>query len=273
MAIQRKGLRDRDKYRLKKILIVGILAGTVLGMALKQLDAGRQIENAKEAVADTQTELERENKQLKKKLKATSHEHRAAANADQLTDGKEWYLALVNASHPLEASYVPELKELEPEKSVDARIYDEVQEMLTAGKEEGLQFYIASAYRSYEKQQEVYNQTMSDWISKGKQPLEAYDETAKSVAVPGTSEHATGLALDITSGEYGELDEKQAETAEFKWLKENCWKYGFILRYPPEKSEITNIIYEPWHFRYVGKKAAKEITKQDVTLEEYLDED
>ena len=102
-------------------------------------------------------------------------------------------------------------------------------------------------------------------------PLEAYQETSTSVALPGTSEHATGLAVDIISTSYGELDDRQGDTAEQKWLMEHCWEYGFILRYPPEKSDITGIIYEPWHYRYVGKDAAQEITEQGITLEEYLE--
>ena len=273
METQKKGLRARNKHRLKKILVIGILAGTVLGMALKQLDAGRQIERAKADIADTHDALKKENKELKAKLKKINSDQTdlAKANAKQLSDEKDWNMALINYENPLESGYVPELKEIEPEKAVDARIYDAVQEMLAAGNAEGLQFYIASAYRSYEKQQEVFNQTMNDWLAQGKTPLEAYEETAKSVAIPGTSEHATGLALDITSGTLGELNEQQAETEEFKWLEKNCWKYGFILRYPPEKSDITKIIYEPWHFRYVGKEAAKEIMKQGITLEEYLE--
>ena len=90
------------------------------------------------------------------------------------------------------------------------------------------------------------------------------------MAKPGTSEHQVGLALDIVSSEYQELDEAQMETEDQKWLMENSWKYGFILRYPMDKSEITGIIFEPWHYRYVGKKAAKEITEQNLTLEEYV---
>ena len=93
-----------------------------------------------------------------------------------------------------------------------------------------------------------------------------------SVALPGTSEHGLGLALDLISNQYSELDEKQAETKEAKWLEENCYKYGFILRYPPEKTAETGIIYEPWHYRYVGQEAAKEIMESGVTLEEYLEE-
>ena len=95
-------------------------------------------------------------------------------------------------------------------------------------------------------------------------------KAATVVAKPGTSEHQVGLALDIVSSEYQELDEAQMETEDQKWLMENSWKYGFILRYPMDKSEITGVIFEPWHYRYVGKKAAKEITEQNITLEEYV---
>ena len=90
--------------------------------------------------------------------------------------------------------------------------------------------------------------------------------------ITGDITKRTGLALDITSADYAQLDDAQADTAEAKWFAENCWKYGFILRYPPEKSDVTGIIYEPWHYRYVGKEAAKEITESGLTLEEYLEQ-
>ena len=97
--------------------------------------------------------------------------------------------------------------------------------------------------------------------------------TAKSIAWPGESEHATGLAMDIVSSDYAGLDEKQGETDDQKWLMEHCYEYGFILRYPKDKSEDTGIIYEPWHYRYVGVEAALAIRDQGVTLEEYLNEE
>ena len=95
-------------------------------------------------------------------------------------------------------------------------------------------------------------------------------QTKKSVAVPGTSEHATGLALDITSESNQTLDETQAQTQEQQWLMKNCQNYGFILRYPKDKTDITQYIYEPWHYRYVGEEAAKAIMEKGITLEEYL---
>ena len=91
-----------------------------------------------------------------------------------------------------------------------------------------------------------------------------------SVALPGTSEHATGLAVDIISTEYAALDDRQGDTEEQKWLMEHCWEYGFILRYPESKSHITGIQFEPWHYRYVGVAAAQEIMAKGLCLEEYL---
>jgi D-alanyl-D-alanine carboxypeptidase len=90
-------------------------------------------------------------------------------------------------------------------------------------------------------------------------------------ARPGTSEHQLGLAVDFVDTRYWTLDEKQAELPAQKWLMEHCWEYGFILRYPSEKSEITGIIYEPWHYRYVGREIALEIRDAGLTLEEYLE--
>ena len=92
------------------------------------------------------------------------------------------------------------------------------------------------------------------------------------MAYPGTSEHNLGLAADIVAKDYQLLDDKQAETPEAVWLEENCWRYGFILRYPTDKTGETGIIFEPWHYRYVGKEAAREIMEQGICLEEYLGE-
>ncbi len=99
---------------------------------------------------------------------------------------------------------------------------------------------------------------------------EAKKKAAQWIAIPGTSEHQTGLALDIVSSSYQLLNKEQENTPEQKWLIENSYKYGFILRYPSDKTNITGIEYEPWHYRYVGKETAKEITERGICLEEYL---
>ena len=100
---------------------------------------------------------------------------------------------------------------------------------------------------------------------------QAYEEVTKETMPVGCSEHATGLAVDIVAKDYQHLDEQQGRTEEIIWLQEHCSQYGFILRYPKDKEDITKVSYESWHFRYVGEKAAKEIMSQGLTLEEYLD--
>ena len=100
---------------------------------------------------------------------------------------------------------------------------------------------------------------------------EATAQAGAVVAVPGTSEHQTGLAVDLVDKSYQHLDDAQASTEVQQWLMENSWKYGFILRYPEEKSDVTGIIYEPWHYRYVGGPAAREMRELGLCLEEYIE--
>ena len=121
-----------------------------------------------------------------------------------------------------------------------------------------------SGWRSRAEQQAIWDDTRA---------REGDAFTRQYVALPGCSEHQTGLALDIVAAGYQILDEEQEDTAEQKWLMENSWKYGFILRYPSEKSDITGIGYEPWHYRYVGKAAAADIYRTGVCLEEYLSQE
>ena len=104
---------------------------------------------------------------------------------------------------------------------------------------------------------------------KGLDEEEAVAAAGEVVAVPGTSEHQLGLAVDICSMDYQLLDEGQEQTAEYQWLRAHCAEYGFILRYPPDTTDITGIIYEPWHFRYVGTPHAQLMTERGLTLEEY----
>ena len=142
--------------------------------------------------------------------------------------------------------------------------------MLQACRDAGLTPYIASAYRTHADQIYLHNNKIQRLINEGYSEAEARELAGTVVAVPGTSEHELGLAFDLVDDSYRNLDEAQENTAVQKWLMENSWKYGFILRYPNDKSEITGIIYEPWHYRYVGKEVSKELHESGLTLEEYL---
>lgn len=187
------------------------------------------------------------------------------------TSGPAEHILLVNKEHPLEKTYQPKLQKMHDYGvDVDSGVYEPLNEMLSAGEKEGLSFWIASGYRSMERQRELLDEDIEELMRRGYSVSEAYEEVVKETMPVGCSEHATGLAVDIVAKDYQILDAKQADTEEIKWLQKNCSQYGFILRYPEGKEDITKVSYESWHFRYVGVDAAEKIMSQGITLEEYL---
>lgn len=267
-------VKKKNDSRARKLLMPAVVVGVIAGVLISGLATGRCVKmaelsdkKAQESMEKEVEELKAENLKLQRKAEGTGDAAEKLSSSDD-----DWCLALVNETNPLDTSYVPQLVDIASERLVDVRIEADARKMFEDAAAAGMSMYIVSAYRSYDSQRQVFNDTMSSWIAQGYTPMDAYDETKKSVAVPGISEHATGLALDITSSTYTGLDDAQAQTAESQWLAANAWKYGFILRYPTEKADVTGIIFEPWHYRYVGKEAAKEITERGITLEEYLEE-
>ena len=185
----------------------------------------------------------------------------------------EWNLILVNPWNSLPEGFTVETTSLLNGESVDSRCYSALKQMLDdcQAKSGGIPI-VCSSYRPHDKQVRLFKEQVAKNMKEGMTREEAEKEAGTVVAVPGTSEHEMGLAVDICDSENQLLDESQANTDTQKWLMDNCWDYGFILRYPVSKSEITGIIYEPWHYRYVGVEAAKEIQARGICLEEYLAE-
>ena len=181
-----------------------------------------------------------------------------------------WYLVLVNPWHPLPEDYQFELTTVTGKYKIDSRCADALGQFLADCKAAGHTPYICSAYRTWDDQVYLFDKKVKSFTSKGYSEEEAKILAAKETAVPGTSEHQLGLAVDILCQSRPWLDEGQANTATQKWLMANCHKYGFILRYPKGTTPITGIIYEPWHYRYVGVEIATEIMTKGITLEEYL---
>lgn len=185
-------------------------------------------------------------------------------------------LILVNPWNTLPEDYTVELQQVtwdqEENQFVDARCADKLLRMIKDCFDAGCTPYICSGYRTMEKQQFLFNNKIARLVAMGVSAEDAPMQAAETVAVPGTSEHQLGLAVDIIDYNYPYLDEFQENMPTQKWLMENSWRYGFILRYPNDKSDITGIIYEPWHYRYVGVVAAKEIYDLGITLEEYLEQ-
>lgn len=187
----------------------------------------------------------------------------------------DWRLVLINKQHSVPDNYEVKLGSINTLKGsmkCDERIIDDMLNMFTDAKEEGIVLAVCSPYRDLEYQEMLFNRKMKRYMGMGMSYMEAYQLSSQVVTVPGASEHQIGLALDIVCNEYMTLDEGFGETDAGKWLAENSCKYGFILRYPQGKEYITGIDYEPWHFRYVGKDAATLIMERGITLEEFWEE-
>ena len=263
--------RRRYKGNIKRIrqrnrrLGIFLLAVFVAIAGVTNIVRTKHREAAAQAYAEKQAEKENQ--------KAKEQEDSGLKLADE-KEKEQWYLKLVNAKNPMTQEDVPEVATETIDSNgyqVDARIMGDLEDMFAAARAAGRNPVICSAFRAWETQEYLYQNKIQRVMSEEGLPEDqAAVEAGTVVAVPGTSEHQIGLALDIVSSEYMNLDEKQLETEDQQWLMENSWKYGFILRYPLDKSDITGIIFEPWHYRYVGKEAAKEIYEQDITLEEYL---
>lgn len=183
----------------------------------------------------------------------------------------DWRLLLVNKWNKIPSNYTMKLTELANGQAIDTRAYPDLQQMMDDCRAAGLSPIICSSYRSVDKQEQLYENKISRLMAEGYSYERAKEEAGKVVAIPVTSEHQTALALDIVDATNQNLDETQESTAVQKWLIEHSWEYGFVLRYPNGKSDITGIIYEQWHYRYVGRKAAREMKERDMCLEEYLE--
>jgi D-alanyl-D-alanine carboxypeptidase len=182
----------------------------------------------------------------------------------------EWQYTLVNAEHLLDRSHAPELTELENGQYFDSRAVEALKSFIEAARGEGFPVYLRSSYRTYATQESLYNNKvaqMQSWY--GYDYDKASEEARKIVAVPGSSEHQLGLACDIVDGYYEYMNETLADTALLQWMGGHCAEYGFILRYPKDKTEKTGVMYEPWHFRYVGTEAAAYIMESGICLEEF----
>lgn len=212
---------------------------------------------------------------------ASSEESTVQTGGAPEIDPDEWNLVLVNLTHPLDEVTRDNLTELTVTqksngngKYFDKRAAEYVTQMFAAAKEEGINLLSRSTFRTYNLQKTYFDSHVNGYLNQGMSQEEAEKKTLEYTAAPGTSEHHTGLAIDITTSEWESagkgLNDSFAETDAAKWLKENAHRFGFILRYPKEKESITKIKYEPWHFRYVGVEHATEIYNRGICLEEYL---
>ena len=190
----------------------------------------------------------------------------SGSTADNTTTSSDWRLLLVNSTHPLADDYSVDLTELRNGQSVDTRILSDLQEMFDAARSEDIYPIVSDAYRTREDQQTLMDDVIQNYEDEGYSSEEASSKAEQVIAKPGTSEHETGLAIDIA----GDDDYDQDTDSVLEWMNSNAYKYGFILRYPSGKESVTGAEAENDHYRYVGKEAAKVIHDQGICLEEYL---
>lgn len=186
----------------------------------------------------------------------------------KIEETTNWKLILVNNKNAVPSDWKIELTNLRNDHKVDSRIYPELQKMFDDCRKAGFSPFIRESYRSSKDQQRIFDEKVSAYKSQGYNSETAYDKASEYAALPGYSEHQLGLAVDITAENPTISNNEKI----WIWLKDNCANYGFILRYPVGKEDITGIAFEPWHFRYVGKEAALEIMENGLCLEEYIEQ-
>lgn len=187
----------------------------------------------------------------------------ASNNLDLLDD---WQVRLVNRDNPLSDDFTVELENLDASRKFDKRAIEPLKQMICDMRDQGIKnIWAQSTYRSIEYQKGLYEKSINKYLKQGKSQEEAQKLTDEYINRPGTSEHHLGLAVDFNN-----VDEGFENTKAYEWLLENASDYGFILRYPKEKEDITGIEYEPWHWRYVGPEHAKKMKEQNLCLEEYV---
>ncbi len=178
---------------------------------------------------------------------------------------EEWNLIVVNRWNEIPEGFTVSLTEVSNGQRVDSRIYPYLQEMFDAAREDGIYPIVREGYRTAEEQEEIFNEKVQAYINEGYSQTRA-EKTAKEwAAIPGTSEHQLGIAVDINADKA-----RSANDEVYEWLAANAYCYGFILRYPQGKEDITGTSYEPWHFRYVGVENAQIIYEKQICLEEFV---
>lgn len=256
---------------VKKLLIIVLLILLIINIVLFVL---RGIKFIKSKINDETTETFSsldENENIGKINEDIENEKNNGKDAEINNIITDWKLMLINKDNIIPNDYQVEVKEIEGIHKADYRIVEEVKRMLYDARKQGLDPIICSSYRTKEFQENLFSNKVKYYLKLGYTQQKAEEEASYWVTIPRTSEHEAGLAVDIVSRKYQILDKKQEDTKVQKWLIEHCSDYGFVLRYPTEKKDITKINYEPWHYRYVGIEHAKIMKENDFCLEEYIE--
>ncbi len=245
------------------VLVVGIIVFISLQMAGADNEPQTSSEASVESVVSEETVVS----------SAVSEVSSLAEGAEQLDPDYE-RLLLVNGKNPLpkDYNYTANIIKIDNKylcgyrNQIDKYAYPYATAMMEQAWKDNVELFILSPYRSYDSQVILFNNQVDRELKKGVSSEQAKLNASTVVAAPGTSEHHTGLAIDFNS-----VEDSFENTEQFKWLKENAADFGFVLRYPKGKEDITGVIYEPWHWRFIGIKHAKKMNELDMCFEEYTE--
>lgn len=187
-------------------------------------------------------------------------------------DVNSWQLRLIRYENPLGETFVPEsLTNVENDQKMDSRVAPALSRLLDDARAAGYSVYLCSGYRDYDTQYTIYWNHIEQYMAQGMTEEEAHAKTREAVNYPGASEHQSGLCADILESYDQEMEPWIGGSGLMLWLEQHCAEYGFVIRYPKDKTDITGIEYEPWHLRYVGQEAAAYMMEKGLCLEEFLE--
>lgn len=268
---RKKALRKRRIFvSVCCVLLIALVAGITFGTkaVIKSV-------KSKQSSTDAKVSAKAEKTDIKKQTDPAFDDTKQLVTIGGVElDANFKNLLLVNGSHPLseDYDYTKDLMTIPGEyhngqlDQINKDIWPYLKAMIDDARKEGVNLSVWSPYRSYSIQQMLFNRQKQKQIEAGVPESEADAKAATIVARPGTSEHHTGLAVDINMA-----DDAFENTPMYAWLTEHCQDYGFIMRYPKDKIDVTGVIYESWHYRFVGINVAKDIKNKGITLEEYLE--
>ena len=270
MTRRERAIKRRRRFILSVLAVVLVIAGIIVSVVSCNTNKKDSKPN-KETVSETQSINEEVTSTESTTEKTDSSEAEANTNSESGLDKKYSNLMLVNGKNPLPDNYDSDIRkdlvEIEPElrnnnyvTKIHKSVYPYITAMVKAAQADGVDLKVWSPFRSYADQKVLFKNQVRK--SGGDEEL-----AATVVARPGTSEHNTGICADFNMA-----DDAFEKTPMYKWMTENAEDYGFILRYPKDKQEITGVIYESWHWRFVGIDMAKKINKSGLCLEEYLEQ-
>ena len=263
--------RRYKKRKLNKKKVIAVIGLFILIVLL--IRKGTKHNKTVETTAKTNSVIESVNNSTNTKteeIQSNTIENNQTENKPVETTKKkidDWRLTLANYENLLPENFTVKVSNIDNTRQFDSRAIGELNDMMNAMKKDGVtNVWVQSAYRSVARQKELYDNSVKKYLQQGKTQEEAEKLTDEYINKPGSSDHNLGLAVD-----FNYVDNKFEKLDGFKWLKKNAENYGFVLRYPKDKEDITKIAYESWHCRYVGVEHAKKMNDLNMCLEEYIE--